>query len=727
MRGTTSGFLFLGGLLPWLVLSGMAPAQQVTPAPLPPIYTAWIEPTEATASDEVATPNGKKTTKQNGENGEDEDHEVDENDELDFLKTDLRELSQTRVTAPAMNAEVTSVSRQVSTVGRSPSAVFVITNEMIRRSGSTCVPELLRMAPGVSVAKISSHSWAIGIRGQQGRFSKLLLVMIDGRSVYNPFFSGTYWDMQDMVLEDIERIEVIRGPGGTIWGANAVDGVINIITKRAGDTQGIYAHVGGGNYDLLNDAVRVGGSDGKGLEWRIWGKHFERGPGYLPGMGLAWDNWRGAHGGFRADWDVDQTGRDQLTALGSYCSGSEGQVSTWPMPYEPYYETFDEDMKFADQNVLLRWTHKVHDDSEWSFQTYVDRCYRRQLAGGRAMWTTMDFDFQHRFLLGERNRMIWGLEYREVGTYAPEGNFFLTFEPDKMSYRVFSGFVQDEIELVEDHWFLTLGTKMEQNNFSGFEIQPSIRLLWMPDETHALWGAISRPVSTPAIYQEASTMNVGPSPSPIWPTFARLTGNTAFQSEKMLAYEIGYRTQVTERFSWDVATYYNVYSGLNGFVFDSFYPEDTYWVMESKWLNHVSGEAYGVELSASYDINDRWRLWGFYCYQRTEWNRTPEEGLFHYDRVIPRNQARLQSSWKLATNWDFDAALRYVDNLPSQNVPRYLTMDLRLAWRPTKYCEAAVVGQNLFQPHHWEFGPETFGLGTTEVRRTVYGQVTLRH
>ncbi|NLE37236.1 MAG: TonB-dependent receptor, partial [Pirellulaceae bacterium] len=346
--------------------------------------------------------------------------------------------------------------------------------------------------------------------------------------------------------------------------------------------------------------------------------------------------------------------------------------------------------------------------------------------GGRAMWTTMDFDFQHRFLLGERNNMIWGLEYREVGTYAPGGNFFLTFEPDQMSYRVFSGFVQDEIELVEDHWFLTLGTKMEQNNFSGFEIQPTIRLLWMPDETHALWGAVSRPVSTPAIYQEASTMNVGPSPYPIWPTFARLTGNTAFQSEKMLAYEIGYRTQVTERFSWDIATYYNVYSGLNGFVFDSFYPEDTYWVMESKWLNHVNGEAYGVEFSASYDVNDRWRLWGFYCYQRTEWNRTPEEGMFHFDRVIPRNQARLQSSWKLAENWDFDAALRYVDNLPSQNVPRYLTMDLRLAWRPTPYCEAAVVGQNLIQPHHWEFGPENFGLGTTEVRRTVYGQFTLR-
>ncbi|MBN1589584.1 MAG: TonB-dependent receptor [Pirellulales bacterium] len=702
--------LLAGVSLPWSIF-----AQQLAPAPLPPIHPALFG--------DVALPDSAKTADDTSQSA----NARDKDDELDFLDKDIRELSQTRVNAPAMSTEVTSVSRQTGTVGRSPCAVFVITSEMIRRSGSTCVPELLRMAPGVSVAKISSHSWAIAIRGQQGRFNKLLLVMIDGRSVYNPFFGGTYWDMQDMPLENIERIEVIRGPGGTIWGANAVDGVINIITKKASDTQGIYVQAGGGNYDLLNDAVRVGGSNGDGLQWRLWGKHFERGPGYLPGLGHAWDDWRGVHSGFRVDWDVTQDGRDQFTALGSYSDGAEGQVSDWPTPIFPYYETTTEDMTFANQNVLLRWNHQFDEDSDWTLQTFYDRSFRNQLAGGKEMWTTMDYDFQHRFPLGDRHSVIWGLEYRETASYAPDGGFFLSFSPAEISYRVFSGFIQDEIELVKDRWFLTVGTKLERNNFSGFEVQPSIRLLWSPDERHAVWGAVSRPVSTPAVYQETSTMNLGPLPTPIWPTFARAVGNPNFESEKMLAYEVGYRAQVNERFSWDLATYYNVYSELNGLAMDGFYPENTYWVLQYDWTNSVGGTAYGVELSASWNVTDTWRLWGFYGYQHVHWDATPAETLFHHDGIIPLNQARLQSSWSLAEKWDFDAVLRYVDNLPGQDIPRYLTMDLRLAWRPTKHCEAAIMGQNLFSPHHWEFGPESYGLGVTEVRRTVFGQLTLRH
>jgi len=657
--------------------------------------------------------------------GKDEDGE----DELDFLKKDIQELSRTQVKAASgttMGTEVTSVSRQPSTIGRSPAAVFVITNEMIQRSGYTTIPDLLRMAPGVSVAKISSNSWAIGIRGEQSRFSKLLLVMIDGRTIYNPVFGGVFWDMHDLLFEDIERIEVIRGPGGTVWGANAVDGVINIITKKAGDTQGIYATVGGGNYDKLIDGVRVGGSDGQGFTWRLWGKHFERGPGYLPGEGLAWDDWRAGNTGFRVDWDPDPCQRNHFAVLGQFFSGSEGERSVWPVPHDPFHQVFSEDMDFTGQSVLLRWDHRISDESDWSFQTYYDRCYRRQPASDM-MWTTMDFDFQHRFPLGDRHSVIWGLNYRHVHNYEPNGSFFMTYSPEYMTYAQFNGFVQDEIELVEERLFLTAGTKLGRDSYCGFQVQPSIRLLWAPDERHSVWGAISRPISTPALYQETCALTFGPSAVPFWPTFAQINGTNDFKSEKLLAYEIGYRAQVTDRFSWDVATYYNFYDDLHGYTFGMPVWVDSYWLMSSDWNNDVGARAYGVELSASWDVSDSWRLTGFYCHQYVHWEVTPQEAMLYNDGIIPLDQFRVQSSWSLGPSWDLDAVLRYVNNLRGLGVPRYLTMDLRLAWRPTEHLEAAIVGQNLLDRHFYEFYSEPYGLGLTEVRRTVFGQLTWRY
>ncbi|MBN1590932.1 MAG: TonB-dependent receptor [Pirellulales bacterium] len=686
-----------------------AAAQQISPAPLPLLQYASLADNDQ--------PAGASTTDAKPD---------DEDNELDFLEKDIRELSQTRVNAPAMDTAVSSVSKQHGTVGRSPAAIFVITSEMIRRSGSTCVPELLRMAPGVNVSKVSSHSWAIGTRGDRSRFNKMMLVLIDGRSIYSPTFGGVYWDMQDLLLDDIERIEVIRGPGGTIWGANAVDGVINIITKKASDTQGVYVAAGGGNYDLLVDGARVGGSNGKGLTWRLWGKHAERGPGWLPGTGLAYDDWRVAHSGFRVDWS-DPCKVNALTALGTYCAGVEGENGNWPVPIPPRYsQEVLEDIGFAAENVLLRWEHAIDDESDWCFQTYYDRTFREQWAG-KMMWTTMDFDFQHRFPLGQRHKVIWGLNHRQIHNYSADSNFYLHFTPEQITYNVFSGFIQDEIELAEDRWYLTVGTKLERNNFSGFEVQPSIRLLWTPDERHSVWGAISRAVSSPALYEETGTLNFGPSNVPVWPTFVRLNGTSDFKSEKLLAYEIGYRAQVTDRFSWDIATYYNVYSDLHGYDLSPPFVEDTYVVLEADWNNNVGGQGYGVELSASWNLTDNWRLWGFYNYQHLHWDVTPEEAMLYSDGVIPLNQVRLQSSWNLPNACEFDAVLRYVDNLVGLDVPSYLTMDLRLGWKPSENIEFAIVGQNLFDPHFPEFYAEPYGLGATEVRRTVFGQMTWRH
>ncbi|MBN1911392.1 MAG: TonB-dependent receptor [Pirellulales bacterium] len=643
-----------------------------------------------------------------------------------ILNMDVEQLQRTPVHAPSMDIAVSSVARQESTVGQSPAAVFVITNEMIRRSGYKAVPDLLRLAPGVSVSKITSSSWAIGIRGGPGRFVKQLLVMIDGRAVYNPLFGGIYWDMQDLLLEDIDRIEVIRGPGATVWGANAMDGVVNIITKKASKTQRTYVTAGGGNYDVDIEGFRVGGSNGKGMAWRVWGKHTERGPGYLEGLGLAYDDWRSANTGFRVDYHLDPQKRDRLVATGSYFLAHEGQRTIFPLPDPPYSETATEDMKVASQNVVLRWEHKISDESDWSFQTYYDRCYRQQLAG-EEMWTTADFDFQHRFPLGARHDVIWGLEYRDIGHYDPNGSFFLSFSPERMRYNMFSAFIQDRIELVEDRLYLTAGTKLERNCFSGFEVQPSIRLLWSPDKHHVVWGAISRALSTPMLYQETGELNLGPMPSGLpLPLFARLNGSNNFRSEKLMAYEIGYRTQVNKQFAWDIATYYNDYRDFHGLVLGVPFLEGNHFITESDWLNRVAARGYGVELTASWDATDTWRLTGFYSYQYVSFAGSHDEELIYPNSIAPQNMARLQSSWTLPGDLEFDAALRYVDNISGVQVPRYLTMDLRLAWHPSKNLEMAVAAQNLFDRHHYEYANEVFNLGATQVRRAVFGQLTWR-
>jgi iron complex outermembrane receptor protein len=652
---------------------------------------------------------------------------------------ELEQLLQQPAVVPALSQEVTTVSRQESTVGKSPAAVFVITNDMIRRSGATEIPEVLRMVPGLDVARISANKWAVGIRGLTARFNRNLLVQIDGRNVYTSFFGGTYWDTQDVFLQDVERIEVIRGPGATVWGENAVNGIINIITKGAKETQGGLAYAVGGSQERGTGGVRYGGQIGDHTQYRVWGKGFERGPGFDPGpnpnppifdpTGIPNDAWRQLRGGFRID--SDPTECDHFTLQGDVYDGHSagGVTNLFPSPVAPFrtFLTDAEDVFGGD--VLARWTHTVDDDSAWSFQCYYDRVQRNAQIFDFTI-DTFDLDFQYNFPLGDYHRLIVGAGYRLYSdNYEPGINFGVPrfdMTPRQLVYDVPSAFIQDEITLVDDRLFFTAGTKLSRNVFSGFQVQPTGRLLWTPTERQSAWAAVSRAVRTPARTSAGLLFVSAPA---VAPPFPATIGSPNFDSEQLIAYELGYRAAPTDAFSWDLALFYNTYEGLQATRPDGITPGPPA-ILNNLTVNGLDGETYGVELAANYQVSESWKLYGAYTFLQIQLHRndprisagqeTGPEG------QSPQNQFYLWSSWDLGCDWEFDLIGRYVDQLEGfgakPNVGRYIEMDTRLAYRPNCCWEFAVVGRNLLDSHHREF-QDSLTPGT-EVVRSVYGMVT---
>jgi len=637
-------------------------------------------------------------------------------DEDDVLNMDLDQLSRADVVVPAMDTVVSSVSRQESTVGRSPAAVFVITPEMIRRSGANNIPDLLRMVPGVEVAQIDANKWAISIRGFNGRFANKLLVLIDGRTVYSQIFNGVFWDVQDVPLQDIERIEVIRGPGATVWGANAVNGVINIITKPAKDTQGLLVSGGTGTEERGFSTVRYGGTVGDDLHYRIYGKQFERNGGFDPNG--EFDDWRQGRGGFRADWSPDEC--DVITFQGDVYDGTSGESDRDAFASPP----FERDIVFDDhvlgQDVLTRWTHVVDDDSDWSVQVYYDRTARRSVRADMEQ-ETFDVDGQYRFLWAERHHIICGAGYRQIDDHLL-GTFNFSLTPAFRNTNLFGYFIQDEITLEEDRWYVSLGSKFEHNDFSGFEYQPGVRMLFLPSEREAAWASVSRAVRTPSRINHDSVTNRLVSAA--GPVFARFSGDESFVSEELLAYELGFRSQPVDEFSWDVALFHNDYRNLStvtppGTPFLD--PSIPAFVVPAAFTNGVDGDSYGFELTSTYLIRPDWEMMGSYSLLYLDIH---EAAGGTTQGSSPHNQLFLRSSWDLRRDWELDLIGRYVDNLPALGVSSYLTMDVRLAWRPYENFEWAVVGRNLLDNHHTEFidlDGRTIG---TEVQPQVFTSLT---
>lgn len=626
---------------------------------------------------------------------------------------------------------VTSVSRKSESLSTAAAAVHVITQDDVRRFGVVSLPEALRMTPGLEVARANSRQWAISARGFNGTFVNKLLVLMDGRTLYTPLFSGVFWEETDAVLEDLDRIEVIRGPGATQWGANAVNGVINFITKSAKETQGTLISGGGGLEERAFGTVRYGGRITSNVFYRVYGKYSNHDEfTSTDGEGAA-DNWWMSQGGFRLDWEAAE--RNRLTLQGDYYSGDLNSQIRRHLP-PPFGFAEKSQGKAEGGNILGRWTHDFSADSEMSVQMYFDRT-DREFGIGREIRDTFDVDAQHRFQMGFRHEVVWGAGYRfsvDDITGSPE---FMVNDPS-VGLQLVSAFVQDELTLVPDRLRLTLGTKVEHHDFSGFEFQPSARLAWMPDSRQTLWGSVSRAVRTPSRLERDLTFYADPPRQIVLlplPALFPVSGDRRLDSEELIAYEIGYRVQLHPRLSLDWTGFYNVYDRLRdamrlGAELQLSPSNQPYLVVPFVVNNNLSGEAYGTEVASRWQPLDFWRLRAGYTFLRLNLDTgNPKPAPGESDAGgSPQHQFFLWSDLDLGSRVEWGLGLRHVSSLSFQNIPAYTELDARLAWKPTRNCELSLVGRNLLDSHHREFRPNSFTIPNVEVDRALYAKVTLR-
>ena len=626
------------------------------------------------------------------------------------------------------DVEVTTASKEPEEVWKTPAAVYVLTNEDIRRSGATSIPEALRLVPGVQVSRIDNDHWAVGIRGFADQFSKSMLVMVDGRSLYTPLFAGVYWALQDgIILEDVERIEVIRGPGGTIWGANAVTGVINIITKRAKDTHGTLASVSGGNIDQGVGGFRYGAGHGGSFDYRVYGKGFSRGAGFHPDD-QRFDTWRMGQMGFRTDWDVRHN--DHLTIQGDMYKGGVGETVGYGSFTPPAQIISNQAVAVSGGNLMAKWRHDLRKGSDIQVQAYYDRTYAIA-PHYQETRNTFDLDFIHHLTLGEHHRFIWGLGARLSPSEFVQKVPTLDLIPHDIANNVYSGFVQDEIAIVPNKFSLTIGSKLEHNNYTGFEIQPSIRGLWAITPRQTFWAAVTRAVRTPSRVEEDFHLIAFGIASPL--IYLAVDGNQHLLSEGLIGYEAGYRTLVTPKFYVDIAVFHNDYDDLISFGAPSVTldptPTPLHLTIRYPWANGVRGSTDGFEIAPDWKPARWWQTKATYSYLNLNLESKPGavDGGHYVTNVegsSPHNQVTLQSRFNLPKGFEFDQTYRYVSALPAQLVGSYSTADSHLAWRATRQVEFSVVGENLFQPHHAEFGGNPGPL--VGIKRSVYAQIAWR-
>lgn len=639
----------------------------------------------------------------------------------EFLDMDIAQL---------MQITITSVSKRPQSLSDSAAAVFVITADDIHKMGVTSIPEALRLAPGLQVARVDANQWAITSRGFSGTFANKLLVMIDGRSVYSPAFSGVYWDMQDTMLEDIDRIEVIRGPGATIWGANAVNGVINIITKKAEDTRGGLVTVGGGNEEPFTGGVRYGAKLGDAVYGRAYFKYHRWNSFTLHADGDdAGDDWDSLRTGFRMDGDRETM--SSWTLQGDLYHNNENQiVFPYWLPTFPYRLEKQDSFDASGGNILGRWRQKISKTDSWTFQAYYDYTNRDELIMDQTH-QTVDFDFQYRGRFGGRHDLIMGLGYRLI-----DADFVNSFQvavtPSHRTDNLYSGFIQDEIALVGDRLRLTLGVKWEHNDFTGNEIQPSGRLLWKVNAQHTLWAAVSRAVRTPSEFEESGRITAAVDPTaPPFPRLYTLTGSDHFDSEELIAYEAGYRWLPGDDFSLDLALYYNDYDRL--LTAD---PLSQQTFNELFLQNKLYGATYGVELAADWRPIQEVQCKLAYTYIGFDLQLDSDN--IHSDladiveETSPRHQVSLLTTYTLTRGLQLNLWGRYVGELKSSknilargtvHTDDYLEMDVNLSWQAMDNLELMLTGRNLLNSSHLEYVSE-FSTPPIEVGRGFYGKLT---
>lgn len=611
-----------------------------------------------------------------------------------------------------IDVEIISAGKKPQSLNEIPAAVFVVTQDDIQRSGATTLPDVLRLVPGMFVAQLNSHAWAVSARGFNEYFAAKMLVMVDGRSVYVREFSGVWWDQLNLVLEDIERIEVIRGPGGTLWGANAVNGIINIITKDAKDTQGGLVSVTMGNQTEYDTSVRYGAPWGDAGHFRVYAKTRRS---QTPDAELS-DAARNTQVGFR--FDTALSDNDDLTIQGDYYRGRSEEIDFSVYAAEP------EDQIYHGGNILGRWTHRFSDDNELQFQNYFDS-YRRNVNFFNTRTQTFDIDLQQRFRPLKQHEILWGLSWRYYEHRAANTPNF-TVTPDDYSEDLFSFFVQDEFTLQPEHWFLTFGVKFEHTELTNWETQPSLRLLWMPNEQRSLWAAVSWAVRMPdwartrgnfkAFYPDK--FNVYP-----FPVYLHLLSTKNLESERLMAYELGWRETLSEQFLFDATLFTHEYDKLAvGVAGQAEFSDEGVGSLAS-YQNQEAWNSYGAEFSFNWQTTHNLQLQATYTYL----NNLYPEGFTLLD---PKHQITLGTHWQFAPDWQLNVWLRRnskvlgnPDLLDANEVDAYVEMDMRLAWQPKDNLTFSVVGRNLLADEHYEPRWIVTNQLYLPVQRSFYAQV----
>ncbi len=609
---------------------------------------------------------------------------------------------------------VTSVSRRPQKLSSAASAIYVVTKEDIERTGASSVAEVLRIVPGLQVAQVSSHNWAISARGFDSSLANKMLVMIDGRSLYTPVFSGTYWDDRQIPVTEVERIEVIRGPGASVWGANAVNGIINIITKSGKDEQGNYVTARAGTEEASLAAGR-GKEYAPDQYYRTYAQGAEYGATKAPGGSDNNDAWNRVEAGFRVD---GKTGNDDGYMLsGQGYGGGQESRQVGRLRDAPFSYVYDTDDTSYGGSFSGTWDHAFSADSNGTLKTSIDSYKRDEFIADQDV-TTFDIDWQRDTQTSARNNLIWGVGYRffSVGI---NGSFDARVRDTQADYSLFSGFLQDEYQLVPNELYLTLGSKLEHNDFTGFEVQPTARLSWVVDDKQTVWGAVSRAVRTPSIVDHDINLIALTAPGP---TYTVLFGSSDIASEELIAYELGYRLQATPKLQFDNTIYFNDYDNLTTYAPQTPYFTGLTFVNPYTTNNEGSGHVYGFETSATYTASRTLKFMGSYSFAQmdlsTSGNALPLTGT---EQSLPHNMFSVRSYWNITPKVSFDNMLYYVDAL-QEPVDSYWRYDTRLAWQAMPGLELSLVGRNLLDDKHAEF-PAAY---EAEIERSVLASATWR-
>jgi iron complex outermembrane receptor protein len=604
-----------------------------------------------------------------------------------------------------LNVTVTSAGQKEQKLSDVAAAMTVLNSNDIHRSGATNIPDLLRYVPGVEVGRANNNDTSVAIRGFGGIFSTKLLVLVDGRSIYEPLHGGVDWGFQRMIMDDIERIEVIRGPGATVWGANAVNGVINVITKDAKDTQGGAVSALYGTKDQGAGDFRYGFQPTKDLSVRVYGQYENVAASRaLPGV-ESYDELQNGHLGLRADYQPGPDDHFRLSGEASTTRAGDEVFGFAPVP--AFTATGDA------ENVNFVYEHNFDVDNRLTVQTYYDRFTRGSSPAQQSqdvVAQTADVQIRHTLplhLLPIKQELTYGVEYRAVDSIL-DSTRILTWDRDRRTDQTASLFVQTDLHLIDDVLTLTLGTKYDHNDYSGHEVQPSGRLLWKVDGQNALWWSISRAVHEP------TALNV----DPVAP--GQITGNPNLESEELLAYEMGYRLEPAEWLSLDVTAFYNDYHNL----IQIYFPPGA---VLPTWEQFQNAQTYGVEPSFKAQLQPWWKLSGSYSFLHfhTDNSGIPADHAYlgtPLETVDPTHQFSVRSSFDLPHQINIDLGGRYVDNISGAN--SYFAADARVGWKPTKNWEVSIVGQNLFAGRHLE-NPNQFG-NTTYVSPEVYGKIIFK-